>query len=41
MLNEFYRVAFRKNIYTTLKELQEDLDAWMWGYNEARSHQGR
>jgi len=41
VLNEFYRVAFRKKIYTTLEELQEDLDAWMREYNEVRSHQGR
>lgn len=29
MLNEFYRVTFRKKIYRTLEELQTDLDAWM------------
>lgn len=34
MLNEFYRVAFRKKIYRTLEELQTDLDAWMQEYNE-------
>ena len=41
VLNEFYRVAFRKKIYSSLEELQEDLDAWMREYNEIRSHQGR
>jgi transposase InsO family protein len=41
VLNEFYRVAFRKKIYTTLKELQADLEAWLHEYNEVRSHQGR
>ena len=41
MLNEFYRVAFRKKIYRTLEELQADLDAWLQEYNEQRSHQGR
>jgi transposase InsO family protein len=41
MLNEFYRVAFRKKIYTSLDELQVDLDAWLTGYNETRPHQGR
>jgi transposase InsO family protein len=41
MLNEFYRVAFRKKIYRTLEELQADLDAWVQEYNEPRSHQGR
>ena len=41
VLNEFYRAALRKKIYSTLEELQEDLDAWMREYNEIRSHQGR
>jgi transposase InsO family protein len=41
MLNEFYRVAFRKKIYRTLEELQADLDAWMEEYNQQRPHQGR
>src|SRR6201991_3371598 len=29
MLNEFYRITFRKKIYTTLTELQTDLDEWL------------
>lgn len=41
MLNEFYRVTFRKKIYRTLEELQADLDAWMEEYNHQRPHQGR
>jgi len=41
MLNEFYRIAFRKKIYATIGELQRDLDHWMAEYNEARPHQGR
>jgi transposase InsO family protein len=41
VLNEFYRVAFRKKLYTTLAELQADLDAWIKEYNETRPHQGR
>lgn len=41
MLDEFYRIAFRKKIYRTIAELQDDLDAWMTEYNEVRSHQGR
>ena len=41
MLNEFYRVAFRKKIYGSVQELQADLDAWMREYNESRPHQGR
>lgn len=41
MLNEFYRIAFRKKLYTSIGELQEDLDEWMRSYNEERPHQGR
>lgn len=41
VLNEFYRVAFRKKIYRTLDELQADLDRWLRLYNEQRPHQGR
>lgn len=41
VLNEFYRVAFRKTVYTTLAALQADLDAWLVEYNEQRPHQGR
>ena len=41
VLNEFYRVALRKKIYRSIAELQEDLDAWVREYNEARPHQGR
>lgn len=41
VLNEFYRVAFRKKLYTNLAELQADLDAWLVEYNEHRTHQGR
>lgn len=41
LLDEFYRVAFRKRLYETTEELQADLDAWMAEYNEVRTHQGR
>jgi transposase InsO family protein len=41
LLNEFYRVAFRKKIYSTLDVLQADLDRWLKLYNEQRPHQGR
>ncbi len=41
MLDEFYRVAFRKKLYNTINELQEDLDLWLDDYNEHRTHQGR
>lgn len=41
MLNEFYRIAFRKKIYRSIEELQADLDEWVTNYNEQRPHQGR
>ncbi len=41
VLDEFYRVAFRKRLYRSVDELQEDLDAWLVQYNEQRPHQGR
>ena len=41
LLDEFYRVAFRKKIYRRVDELQADLDAWIADYNQHRSHQGR
>jgi transposase InsO family protein len=41
LLNEFYRVAFRKTLYQRLEQLQGDLDAFLDDYNQRRSHQGR
>ncbi len=39
--NEFYAIAFRKKIYTTIEQLQKDLDTWMNSYNTERTHSGR
>ena len=36
VLNEFYRVTFRKKYYRTLDELQADLDAFLESYNAER-----
>ncbi len=41
MLNEFYRVAFRKKIYKSVDALQTDLDVRLDQYNNEREHQGR
>ena len=41
ILNEFYQVAFRKKIYSSLEELQKDLDEWLNYYNNERTHQGK
>jgi hypothetical protein len=38
VLNEFYRIAFRKKVYHSINELQADLDAWMCAYNTASQH---
>ncbi|MFZ5998742.1 MAG: IS481 family transposase [Nitrospirota bacterium] len=41
VLDEFYRVAFRKKVYNSLDELQADLDQWLIEYNEQRTHSGK
>jgi transposase InsO family protein len=41
VLNEFYLVAFRRKIYSSIEHLQADLDSWLREYNELRPHQGR
>jgi len=41
MQNEFYATAFRKKVYRTIEELQEDVDKWMFEYNTARPHSGK
>jgi hypothetical protein len=40
ILNEFYRVTFRKKLYKTIEELQADLDQWLKLYNEERPPSG-
>ena len=41
ILEEFYRVTFRKKIYESLEDLQSDLDDWIKYYNNERTHQGK
>lgn len=41
ILNEFYQIMFRKKLYSSLEELQKDLDEWIYYYNNARTHQGK
>lgn len=41
MLDEFYRVTFRKKLYNSLEELQADADGWIKQYNEERTHSGK
>jgi transposase InsO family protein len=39
--DEFYSVAFRKKLYTTLEELQLESDTWVREYNHEREHSVR
>ena len=39
--NEFYASAFRRKLYHSLDQLQEDVDAWMAEYNNERTHSGK
>jgi len=41
VLNEFYRVTFRKKIYSDLEALQNDLDEHIVEYNWKCTHQGK
>lgn len=41
VLDEFFRIAFRRKLYRSIEAMQEDLDEWMASYNNERSHQGR
>ena len=41
VLQEFYQIAFRKKVYDTIEQLQEDLDKWTIHYNTERTHQGK
>jgi transposase InsO family protein len=41
VLEEFYQVTFRKKIYTSIEELNDDLDKYIDFYNYKRTHQGK
>jgi hypothetical protein len=41
MQEEFYSIAFRKRLYSTLEDLQADADEWLKEYNECRPHSGK
>ena len=41
MKQEFFEVAMRKKIYSSLEELQKDLDTWLDYYNNERPHFGK
>ncbi len=39
--DEFYSVAFRKKPYSSLEQLQTDLDEWLQEYKQQRPHSGK
>lgn len=39
--NEFYALAFRKKVYVSIEQLQEDLNSWTSYYNQQRTHTGK
>lgn len=41
VLQEFYQTTFRKKVYSTIEDLQTDLDEWLFYYNNERTHQGK
>ena len=41
MKDECYNIIFRKKIYSTIIELQSDVDNWLKSYNETRPHSGK
>ena len=41
MKHEFYDIAFRMKIYSSLEALQIDVDHWISKYNEQRPHSGK
>jgi transposase InsO family protein len=41
VLNEFYRISFRKKLYRDIESLQADLDEYIIKYNTERTHQGK
>lgn len=40
VLDEFFRLAFRKKLYESVEVLQTDLDVWLHHYNYERPHRG-
>ncbi len=40
VVEEFFKPAFRKKLYTSIQELQDDLDDWLVHYNTERPHLG-
>lgn len=41
MQDEFYSIIFRKKVFTTIEDLQVELDTWINWYNTERTHSGK
>lgn len=39
--DEFYAIVFRKKVFTSIEELQVELDSWIHWYNQERTHSGK
>lgn len=39
--DEFYSIIFRKKVFTSIEEIQVELDAWIEWYNKERTHSGK
>jgi transposase InsO family protein len=39
--NEFYASAFRRKLYSSIEQLQTDVDQWVESYNSQRVHSGK
>ena len=39
--DEFYAIIFRKKVFTSIEQLQLELDNWINWYNEERTHSGK
>jgi len=39
--DEFYSIIFRKKVFTSIDELQVELDHWIEWYNKERTHSGK
>jgi len=39
--DEFYAIIFRKKVFTSIDELQFELDQWIEWYNKERTHSGK
>ena len=40
ILDEFFRVAFREKFFDSVEALQEEMDKWLFHYNNERPHRG-